>query len=69
MTHPASLAGYCVRLIIPRQYGGEPLAVRSTRAQHLTDAIALHGCLVQFEAQARPFGRHQAAVLQRRHAL
>jgi len=30
MTHPAKLTGYCVRLIIPRQFGGEPLAVRST---------------------------------------
>ncbi len=26
--------GYCVRLLIPRQYGGGPLAVRSTCAQH-----------------------------------
>jgi hypothetical protein len=50
MTRPASLAGYYVRLIILRQFGGEPLAVRSTRAQHLAHAIALHGCLVQFEA-------------------
>jgi hypothetical protein len=31
---PASVTGYCVRLIIPRQYGGELLAVRSTWAQH-----------------------------------
>jgi len=32
---PTKLAGYCVRLIIPRQYGGGLLAVRSTRAQYL----------------------------------
>ena len=69
MTRPAKLAGYGVRLIIPRQYGGEPLAVRGTRTQHLAYAIALHGCLVQFEPQARPLWSDEAAVLQRRHAL
>jgi hypothetical protein len=30
---PASLAGYCVGLIIPHQFGGGLLVVRSTRAR------------------------------------
>src|SRR5215510_8332667 len=41
----ASMAGYCVRLVIPRQYGGGPLAVRSTRALSDVCANALDGLL------------------------
>src|SRR5215510_1416421 len=37
--------GYCVRLIIPRQYGEGPLAVRSTRALLDVCANALDGLL------------------------
>jgi len=31
---PASMPGYCVGLLLPRQTGGALLAVRSTWAQH-----------------------------------
>src|SRR5262244_2465482 len=73
----ATLRRLCLRLFpsialltrydSPGQYGGEPLAVRRTRAQHLAHAIALYGCLVKCETQARPCGSDEAAVLQRRH--
>src|SRR5262249_41931784 len=43
---PAKLAGYCVRLVIPRQYGGGPLVVRSTRAQPLLDLNHPHTVVV-----------------------
>ena len=48
---------------------GTPVQSPLTLPRPLAHAIALHGCLVQFEAQARPLGRDQAALLQRRHAL
>src|SRR6266704_3642407 len=45
------------------------LRPRADTCQALVHAIALHGCLVQVDTQARPFGRDEAAILQRRHAL